>query len=180
MARSEWAAARLPAMFLDRWRARRALVSRTPPTTVEDPAHPRLISAVRSLCDTVACPFSVGDPIWHQRWEGDLQLVALDARSRSVSDVRQRLTRTSHELALRHMAARGRRMLAVVLCEPEGGEGLTGFHSRLQDDRGEVGQDDWRRVSRKVSVLLLEVDGKHQLFGNDDAVADSVKRGLQS
>lgn len=142
-------------MLLDRFWARRALLSRSPPATVEDLPDPRLASVVASLCRLLDAPYSLGDPIWHQRWEGEVQIVGLDARRRSVSDVRQRIARTVHELTLRHMAARGRRLVALILCEPEGGEGLVGFHARLQDDRGEVGPADWRRVSRRVTVLLM-------------------------
>jgi len=161
-------------MFFNRWRARRALVSRTPPTTLSDAPDPALTRAVTELSEALDTPFSLGDPIWHQRWEGQRQLVALDATARSVSDVRQRLARTVHELALRHMAAPGRRLLAVVRCAPEGGEGLAGWHARLWQDQGEVGVDDWRAARRSVAVLLQGPDGEHELFGGDRQLREAL------
>ncbi|MFT7464473.1 MAG: hypothetical protein ACI9EF_002829 [Pseudohongiellaceae bacterium] len=161
-------------MILDRWRARRAIMTRTPPTSVEDQPNPALVPMVRDLSERLVAPFSLGDPIWHQRWEGELQVLGLDALTRSVSDVRQRLARTGHELALRHMARRGRRVFAVILCAPVGDEGLVGWHSRLQDDQGEVGPADWRAASRLLSVLAVGVDGEHQLFGGDGQISAAV------
>lgn len=161
-------------MLLDRWRARRALASRSPPCTVADRADPRLRTAVLALCQVLDAPHSLGDPIWHQRWEGDLQLVGLDARTRAVTDVRQRIARTVHELSLRHMARRGRRLVVVVLCEPEGAEGMSGWHARLQDDQGEVGQADWSAARRNVAVLAIDGEGRSQLFGGDAQIQAAV------
>jgi len=162
-------------MFLDRWRARRAIISRTPPTSIEDEADPRLAPIVHDLSARLGSTNSLGDPLWHQRWEGELQVVGLDAATRSVSDVRQRLARTVHELALRHMAHRGRRVLAVILCAPEQREGLEGWYARLQDDRGEVGTRDWRAASRWISVLALDPGSEHRLFGGDDQIVAAVE-----
>jgi hypothetical protein len=162
-------------MLLDRWRARRALLSRSPPSTTEDSGDAGLRAVVDALSVALDAPNSLGDPIWHHRWEGDLQVVGLDAAKRSVSDVRQRLARTVHELALRHMASRGRRLLAVVRCAPEGGEGLEGWHARLWEDQGEVGVADWKAARRNVAVLLLGPDDERQLFGSDRAITAAVK-----
>jgi hypothetical protein len=162
-------------MFLDRWRARRAIMSRTPPSTIEDAADPRLALFVKDLSERLCSPYSLGDPLWHQRWEGELQIVGLDAATRSVCDVRQRLARTVHELALRHMARRGRRVLAVILCAPEEREGLVGWHARLQDDQGEVGTSDWKAAARSISVLALDAASEHQLFGGDAQIVAAVE-----
>ncbi len=162
-------------MLFDRWRARRAILARTPPHSVEDPPDPRLTALVESLRDRLGVPNSLGDPIWHHRWEGELQLVALDAGTRSVSDLRQRLTRTVHELLLRHMARSARRVLAVVLCAPEGDEGLDGWYARLQRDEGEVGTADWRAVRPHIAVLALDASGAQRLFGGDQAIREAVQ-----
>lgn len=162
-------------MLLDRWRARRALLSRSPPSTVEDSGDTGLRAVVDGLSVALGAPNSLGDPIWHHRWEGDLQVVGLDAANRSVSDVRQRLARTVHELALRHMASRGRRMLAVVRCSPEDGEGLKGWHARLWEDQGEVGVADWKAARSNVTVLLLGPDDERQLFGGDRDIKAAVE-----
>lgn len=162
-------------MIFDRWRARRAIMTRTPPHSVEEQADPALSPIVHDLSQRLQAPFSLGDPIWHQRWEGELQVLGLDASTRSVSDVRQRLARTGQELALRHMARRGRRILAVILCAPTDGEGLVGWHARLVDDQGEVGVADWRAASRLLSVLAVAPDGEHQLFGGDGQIVAAVQ-----
>ena len=166
-------------MLFDRWRARRAILSRTPPSSIEDPADPQLRSVVEGLAAHMEYFESLGDPSWHYRWEGELQLVGLDATSRSVTDVRQRLLRLVHELDLRHLPRRARRVLAVVLCAPGEGEGLEGWHARLQDDRGEVGESDWRAARKRIAILAVkisEADGSHhRLFGGDHAVARLVE-----
>jgi hypothetical protein len=166
-------------MLFDRWRARRAILSRTPPSSIEDRADPRLRSVVEGLATYMEACDSLGDPSWHYRWEGELQLVGLDATSRSVTDVRQRLLRLVHELDLRHLPRRARRVLAVVLCAADEGEQLEGWHARLQDDRGEVGESDWRAARKRVAILAVEIskDGslRHRLFGGDHAVARLVE-----
>src|SRR5262245_37562581 len=111
-------------MLLDRWRARRAIATRTPPSTINDQADPRLLQAVEAIKPCVDALESLGDPNWHYRWEGALQLVGLDATSRSVTEVRQRLVRLVHECDLRHMSRRRKRVLAVVLCAPREDEEL--------------------------------------------------------
>lgn len=165
-------------MLLDRWRARRAIATRTPPSPVNDPADPRLREVVEALIPLVDAPNSLGDPSWHYRWEGELQLVGLDATRRSVTDVRQRLVRLVHENDLRHMARRARRVLAVVLCAPHGEEGLRGWHLRLDDDRGEVGEADWRAARRRLAVLAVDAGqpARHALFGGDRAIRQAVER----
>jgi len=145
-------------MLLDRWRARRALLTRTPPTPIATPADPRLTDLVEGLKGPLGCPNSLGDPIWHHRWEGELQLVGLDARDRSVTDVRQRLVRLVHELSLRHLPRSARRAVAVVLCAPREDEGLAGWLRRLDDDRGEVGMADWRAARRRLAILAVAPD----------------------
>ncbi len=162
-------------MFLDRWRARRAILSRTPPSTVDDAADPRLREVVEALREPVGADNSLGDPSWHFRWEGELQLVGLDATTRSVTDVRQRLLRLVHELDLRHLPRRARRVLAVVLCAPEPSEGFPGWHARLQDDQGEVGESDWRAARGRIAVLAIDGAGRHALFGGDHAVSRAVE-----
>ena len=121
---------------------------------------------------------SLGDPSWHYRWEGELQLVGLDATRRSVTDVRQRLVRLVHENDLRHMARRARRVLAVVLCAPRENEGLRGWYLRLEDDRGEIGEADWRAARRRIAVLALDAADPrhHELFGGDRFVRQAVAR----
>ena len=161
-------------MLLDRWRARKALATRTPPSSIEDPPPAELTAVVDDLAVRLKADNSLGDPIWHHRWEGELQLVGLDARHRSVADLRQRLARTVHEMALRHVGRRARRVLAVVLCAPDGDEGLVGWHARLADDRGEVGEADWRRVRRQVAVLALDDAGEQALFGGAGDVRAAV------
>jgi len=164
-------------MLLDRWRARRAIATRTAPSPVNDPAHPSLREAVETLIPLVVTPDSLGDPSWHFRWEGELQLVGLDAEKRSVTDVRQRLTRLVHENDLRHMARRARRVLAVVRCTPRGSEGLRGWFLRLEDDQDEVGPD-WRAARRRIAVLAIDAaDTKsHELFGGDRFVRQAVDK----
>jgi hypothetical protein len=102
--------------------------------------------------------------------------VGLDATSRSVTDVRQRLLRRVHECDLRHMTPRRRRVLAVVLCDPRAGEGLHGWHARLWEDRDEVGVADWRAARRRIAVLAVDGAGAQQLFGGDADLRDSVAR----
>lgn len=154
-------------MLFDRWRARRAIATRSPPATVNDPADPALFAAVEQVRALVGALDSLGDPSWHFRWEGELQLVGLDARTRSVCDLRQRLLRLVHECDLRHMPARRRRVLAVVLCDPREGEGLAGWHARLDDDQGEVGVRDWRAARGRIAVLGIDTGGRAELFGGD-------------
>ncbi len=162
-------------MLLDRWRARRAIASRTAPSTINDPADPRLLAAVESLKVLADAQESLGDPNWHYRWEGALQLVGLDATARSVTEVRQRLVRLVHECDLRHMSRRRRRVLAVVLCAPREGEDLRGLHLRLDDDQGEVGASDWRAARRRIALLLVDGGGRHQLFGGDREIRQAVE-----
>jgi len=167
-------------MLLDRWRARRAIATRTPPSPVNDPAAPALRALVEGLAQHVQSRDSLGDPSWHYRWEGELQLVGLDALTRSVTDVRQRLLRLVHECDLRHLDARRKRVLAVVLCDPRPAEGLKGWHARLDDDQGEVGASDWRAARRRIAVLALEPGGAAELFGGDGAVKQAVGSWLES
>lgn len=167
-------------MLFDRWRARRAIATRSAPTPVNDPASPLLFEVVEALRKEASSQDSLGDPSWHYRWEGELQLVGLDALTRSVSDVRQRLLRLVHECDLRHMSARRKRVLAIVLCEPRAGEQLSGWYSRLDDDQGEVGAADWRAARRRIAVLALDVSGNSQLFGGDKPVREAVERWLES
>jgi len=161
-------------MLLDRWRARRAILTRSAPSSVEDPAHPALRPVVEALRDRIGTPHSLGDPSWHYRWEGEQQLVGLDASSRSVTDVRQRLLRLVHELDLRHLPRRVRRVVCVALCSPQAGEGLTGWYARLLDDQDEVGARDWRAVRRRCAVLALDGMGRYELFGGDGALRQAV------
>ena len=163
-------------MLLDRWRARRAIATRTPPSPVNDPAAPVLRSIVESLAPQLRSTDSLGDPSWHYRWEGELQLVGLDATARSVTDVRQRLVRLVHENDLRHMARRARRVLAVVLCAPRENEALRGWFLRLEDDRGEVGEADWRAARRRVALLAVDAADPRrvELFGGDRFVRQAV------
>jgi hypothetical protein len=163
-------------MLFDRWRARRAIATRTAPSPVVDVADPRLLTLVEAVKPAVGAPDSLGDPSWHFRWDGALQLVGLDARSRAVTDVRQRLARLVHECDLRHMPTSRRRVLAVVLCEPREGEGLSGWHARLWEDRGEVGAADWRAARRRIAVLAVDTSGARELFGGDAALRDAVSR----
>jgi hypothetical protein len=165
-------------MVLDRWRARRAIATRTAPAAITDQADPRLLRLVEELKGVLATPDSLGDPLWHYRWDGDLQLVGLDARSRSVTDVRQRLLRLVHECDLRHLTRRRRRVLAVVLCRPQKGERLSGWHERLRTDRGEVGTADWRAARRRIAVLAVDEDGDPELFGGDAELRESVGRWI--
>jgi len=164
-------------MLLDRWRARRAIATRTSPSPVNDQADPALRAAVEALIPFVQAPDSLGDPSWHYRWEGELQLVGLDAAQRSTADVRQRLTRLVHENDLRHMARRARRVLAVVLCAPREREGLRGWFLRLENDQNEVGPD-WRAAKRRVAVLALDAADPrhHELFGGDRFVRQAVEK----
>ncbi len=164
-------------MLFDRWRARRAIATRTPPSPVNDPAAPALRAVVEALATLLSTPDSLGDPSWHYRREGELQLVGLDATRRSVTDVRQRLVRLVHEDELRHMARRARRVLAVVLCAPHGAEDLRGWHARLDDDRGEVGVADWRAARRKLALLAVDAadPSRAELVGGDRAIRLAVE-----
>ncbi len=161
-------------MISDRWRARRAIKTRTPPTAVVSPADPRLFAIVESLKQPVGADISLGDPSWHFRWEGELQLVGLDATDRSVSDVRQRLARLVHECSLRHLPTRARRVLAALLVQPRADEDLRGLFTRLDDDQGEVGQSDWHAARRHVALLLVDRGGSHRLFGADRALQEQL------
>jgi hypothetical protein len=161
-------------MLFDRWRARRAIATRTGPSPIEDFADPRLVEVVESLKTAVGAQISLGDPSWHCRWDGALQLVGLDASSRSVTDVRQRLLRLAHECDLRHLPRRARRILLVVLCSPREGEDLQGWFKRLDDDQGEVGASDWRAAKRRMAVLALDGEGGRQLFGGDRDVREAT------
>jgi hypothetical protein len=161
-------------MLFDRWRAQRAIATRSAPSPVNDPAAPELFEAVESLKAAARCPDSLGDPNWHYRWEGDVQLVGLDARTRSVTDVRQRLLRLVHECDLRHMPRDRRRVLAAVLCEPRPDEDLRGWCLRLDHDEGEVGAADWRAARRRIAVLALDGRGGQHLLGGDRAIRLAV------
>jgi hypothetical protein len=165
-------------MLLDRWRARRAIATRSSPAPILDVADPRLATAVESLKEAVHAQDSLGDPSWHQRWDGELQLVGLDALSRSVTDVRQRLLRLAHECDLRHLPRRNRRILAVVLCRPRENEGLAGWYRRLDDDQGEVGTADWRAARRRMAVLALDDEGARCLFGGDRELSEATRAFL--
>jgi len=160
-------------MFLDRWRAQRGLLTRSPPSTITDPPPARLTAAVEALKPLLGADESMGDPTWHHRWDGALQLVGLDATERSVSDVRQRLVRLIHECDLGHMARRRRRVLAVVLCRPDAGD-LRSWHAALDDDQGEVGPSVWRAARRRIGVLALDEQGGAQLFGGDRSIEKAV------
>jgi len=163
-------------MLFDRWRARRAIATRTGPAPIEDLPDQALVTLVDSLKLAVGAQDSLGDPSWHLRWDGELQLVGLDATSRSVTDVRQRLLRLAHECDLRHLPRRARRVLLVVLCSPREGEGLSGWFKRLDDDQGEVGASDWRAARGRMAVLALDTDGSRQLFGGDRAVREAAAK----
>jgi hypothetical protein len=71
-------------------------------------------------------------------------------------------------------------VLAVVLCEPRPGEGLAGWHARLDDDRGEVGVSDWRAARRRIAVLGVDGDGGSELFGGDRWIRQVVERWTSS
>ncbi|MGQ0553091.1 MAG: hypothetical protein ACT4PU_07710 [Planctomycetota bacterium] len=162
-------------MILDRWRAQRAIATRSAPTPVTDSADPRLLAAVEAIKPLADAPNSLGDPSWHYRWEGGLQLVGLDCRTRSVTDLRQRLLRLVHECDLRHLSRPQRRVLGVVLCEPQGTEGLRGWHQRLEEDRDEVGTADWRAARGRIAVLAIDATtGARELFGAPRALEQSL------
>lgn len=133
-----------------------------------------LTRLVESLRPHLGDPFSVGDPIWHLRWEGKLQVVAIDTRERSQSDLRQRLLRTLHELDLRHLPRAQRRLLAVVLCRPEEGESLDAWHQRLMEGGSDGMHGDWRAVRKRVSILAQLDDGSHRLFDQGRLATDAV------
>ncbi len=161
-------------MLFDRWRAQRAIATRSAPSVVNEPAAPELFEAVESMKVAVSCLDSLGDPNWHYRWEGDVQLVGLDATTRSVTDVRQRLLRLVHECDLRHMPRGRRRVLAVVRCEPHEDEDLAGWALRLDHDEGEVGASDWRAARRRIAVLAIDGSGAHLLTGGDRPIREAV------
>jgi hypothetical protein len=154
-------------MLFEKWRARRMLQYRTDPVPVTDVADPVLFEVVESLRAAVGADCSLGDPHWHYRWEGEVQLVGLDATTRSVTDVRQRLTRLVHEIVLRHLPARAKRVLAVALVDDERGADLRGWLARLDDDRGEIGVLTWRSARRRIAVLVIDRSGRHRLSGAD-------------
>lgn len=133
-----------------------------PPTAVEDPAPVELERVVEGLRPHLGQVYSVGDPIWQLRWEGELPLVALDARKRSVSDLRQRLVRTLHELDLRHLPRTQRRLLAVVLA-PEGAAASAAWGAQLHALGDDGLSGDWRRLRHRVALLVVETDGSHRL-----------------
>jgi len=160
--------------MFDTWRARRAILGHQPPSTVSDPPPEALTRVVEGLRPHLGELFSVGDPIWHLRWEGPVQLMALDARERSQSDVRQRLLRSLHELDLRHLPRQQRRVLAVLLCRPEPGESVEAWHERLIQGGDDGLQGDWRAVRGRVSVLTVLDDGSHRLFDQGRLAAAGV------
>lgn len=162
--------------FLDRWRAQRALLTRTAPNPAGGQADERLLAVLESLRRPLGAVNSLGDPLWHARWEGELQLVGLDARTRATGDVRQRLTRLVHEMDLRHVGARARRVVAVLLCDPGDG-GLRAWLERLFEDRGEVGSA-WDAVRDRVTVLVLDGHGEHALRSRDDALGAALESVL--
>ena len=57
-------------MLLDRWRARRALLTRSNPSSVEDPAPEEVRGPVEELGARLGATHSLGDPLWHCRWDG--------------------------------------------------------------------------------------------------------------
>ena len=160
--------------MFDTWRARKALKTRTAPSTVDEAPHPQLVEVVEALRLPLGAPHSLGDPTWHLRWEGELHLVGLDAVTRSTADVRQRLTRLVHENELRHLPRRGKRVVAVVRCDPAGADGIDGWYAKLQTDHGEVGPADWRAARRHCAIVALTPDGRSRLFGGDRVVRDAV------
>jgi len=160
-------------MLLDRFRARKALRTRTPPAPVDDAPPAALTQVVEALKAPLDARESLGDPTWHHRWEGALHLVGLDVRARSMSDLRQRIVRLVHENELRHLPRRRKRVVVVALCEP-GERGFDGFHHALEDERGEVGLADWRSARRHLAVLAVTPDGRYRLLGGDRAVQRGV------
>jgi hypothetical protein len=161
-------------MLFEKWRARRMLQYRTDPVPITDVADPVLFGVVESLRAAVGADCSLGDPHWHYRWEGEVQVVGLDATTRSVTDVRQRLARLVHEIVLRHLPARAKRVLAVVLVSDEAGMDLRGWLARLDDDQGEVGVLTWRSARRRIAVLAITRDGRHRLSGADRQIETTV------
>jgi len=147
--------------MFDTWRARRAILGHQPPSTVSDPPPAALARVVEGLRPHLGELFSVGDPIWHLRWEGPVQLVALDARERSQSD-------------LRHLPRQQRRVLAVLLCRPEPGESVEAWHTRLLQGGEDGMQGDWRAARGRVSVLAVLDDGSHRLFDQGRLAAAGV------
>ncbi|MED5329725.1 MAG: hypothetical protein VX916_00340 [Planctomycetota bacterium] len=161
-------------MLLDRWRARRGIRTRNPPNPVSEPPSPLLTEAVEGLKEPAGTPYSMGDPNWHYRWDGALQLVGIDATNRSRADVRQRLVRLVHECDLAHMSRKAKRVLAVVLCHPEEGN-LRLWHSYLDD--GSLENDGaWPAARRRVAVLAMDDQGHHRLFGGDRDIERAVEQ----
>ncbi len=167
-------------MLLDRWRAQRAIRTRTAPTAIRETAPEVLVRAIEDLKQRLQVKVSVSDPNWHLRWTGDLQLVGLDARARSTTDVRQRLVRLWHELCLSHLSRSRRRIVAVILVAPGPDEDLADWHARLDFDRGEVGTGSWGAARRALTLLLVDDEGQVLVEGSDQALRRQVSSDERS
>ena len=141
-------------------------MTRTAPSPAGGTLDPDLSTRLDALRGALGASQRVDDPYWQARWEGELQLVGLDARTRATGDVRQRLTRLVHELDLRHMAPRARRVVAVLLCAPRDDEGLDGWLARLAVDRGEVGSA-WEPVRPRITVVVQDEAGGLRVHGRE-------------
>lgn len=166
--------------MFETWRARRALLGHKPPTSAETPAPDELADVVAGLRPHLGRTDPVGDPIWQLRLEGEQPLVGLDARKRSVSDIRQRLVRTLHELDLRHLKAAQRRVLAVFLVAS--GALAEGWLERLLEGGDDGLRADWNRLRPRIALLLVEEGGAYRHhdptgFGADALTAWDAARG---
>lgn len=166
--------------MFETWRARRALLGHKPPTSVATPAPEALAEVVAGLRAHLGRAEPVGDPIWQLRLEGEQPLVGLDVRKRSVSDIRQRLVRTLHELDLRHLKVAQRRVLAALLVPP--GALGEGWLERLLEGGDDGLRADWNRLRPRVALLLVEKGGAYRLhdptgFGADAVTAWDAARG---
>ncbi len=163
--------------MLATWRARKALLGRTPPTPIDAARAPELVAFVDALGAALDATTPILDAVVHVRREGRLQIIGLDARRRSRSDIRQRVLRVAHEMHLAHIDAARRRVLAVVLRDGEADE-LRAWSRALVDESGDGkrAERDWRHARRQIALLVIDPSGRYELNGGDHDVERAVRK----
>jgi hypothetical protein len=163
--------------LLATWRARKALLGRTPPTPIDPARAHELVAIVDALGAALDATTPIVDAVVHVRREGRLQVIGLDARCRSRSDVRQRVLRVAHEMHLAHIDAARRRVLAVILREGAADD-LREWTRALVDETGDgkSAERDWRAARKQVALLVIDPAGRYELTGGDHDVERAVRQ----
>lgn len=161
--------------LLGAWRARRALLRRGAPGAVGAGGSARLVALVDDLGARLGSTARVDDDVVHERRDGRLQLVGIDAAGRPLGDVAERVLRVAHEMELRHADAPRRRVLAVVLVDdPDPRPALERLVAVGEADA------DWRAARRRVALLVVGARGAHALRGGDHDVERAVSSACAS